>query len=180
MAFFGCKSTRSLDAKANLAYEISADRPILNKDIKIRSFYKAIESYPPLQQKVPDEIERIANREIHRIKTEKAISDLQRKINSELIYFHLLDLYLLPVYFKTGEPKVEEEILNCLVQLYDIQSKAELYLQARALHAISQGGYKYPELEKYLATAIGQELNKNDSKELEKAKELLLTLNSNS
>ena len=172
----GRKTQKAMDREAQLPYEVSADRPVLRKDIKIHSFYKTLEQNPPDEELVPLELKRSADREFHSILSDKKLSSLQRKINSELIYFHLLDLYLLPVYFNTGKKEVEEDILNCLVHLYDMQSVSELYLQARSLHAISQGGYSYPSLEEYLLDQINHQYAKSKDEKLEEARQLIQSL----
>ena len=49
---------------------------------------------------------------------------------------------------------MEERILTSLVQLKELDSSGEILLQVESLHAISQGGYYYPELQDHYASIL--------------------------
>lgn len=175
-----CSSNRNKTArsKANLGYEVSTPDAVHSSDLFIGQFMDIIEEYPPKNSSVPPEVLTAAEMESRKLQSHTAITDVQKRINIELIHFHLLDQYLLPAFKSNGDADIESSILNCLVQLKDHQSTSELYLQARSLNAISQGGYYYPELQKHLLSAISNKISFSgeENPKLQKAKEILSEL----
>lgn len=171
----GRKSQKALGDKANLYYEVTTDRTVYNRNIKIHSFYEVMASHPPHEDSLPEQVQVAANRTLDHLHNSDNLTALEKRINTELVCFHMLDLYVLPVFLNTGNVEASNLILGYLVELKETASEAELYLQARSLQAISQGGYYYPELQEYLETAIQEEINEqsHEDEDLKKAEAII-------
>ena len=162
---------------------MSVKRTVTSSDLRVQEFLKICKDHPLRSNQVPEPVKRSTEKHLKFLAefpdTEKEL----RLINYELLHFYLLDQYLLPAYVRSGDPGLEEQILHCLVQLRDISSQAELYLQAKSLFTISQGGYYYPELQTYLASAIQKQKASShpDKKtDLSRAQDLIESLQSKS